>query len=89
MDQTIIGNSQSLDISASYDVLRPIVDALELEGYYYTKPACNNKPYLVNPDDITCLHGSPWNMQYSQPTMGGDLPGTNMSIDSNDNFHDV
>jgi len=42
-----------------------MVDALEMEGYYYSKPACNNKPYLVNPEDVTCIHGSPWNMEYS------------------------
>lgn len=66
-----------------------MVDALEMEGYYYSKPACNNKPYLVNPDDITCLHGSPWNAENSQRMMGGELPNKTMSISSNDNFHDV
>lgn len=65
MDQTVIGNDPSLNIAASYNVVRPMVDALEMEGYYYSKPACNNKPYLVNPEDVTCLHGSPWNMEYS------------------------
>lgn len=88
-DQIIVGNKQSLDMAASYAVLKPMVDALEMEGYYYTKPACNNKPYLVNPDDITCLHGSPWNAANSQRMMGGSLPGTNMTVNSNDNFHDV
>jgi hypothetical protein len=62
---------------------------MELEGYYGTKPPCDNAPYLVNPDDITCLHGSKWNEQYSQPIMGGSLPGTNMKINDNDNFHPV
>jgi len=88
-DQIIVGNKQSLDMAASYTVLKPMVDALEMEGYYYSKPACNNKPYLVNPDDITCLHGSPWNAENSERMMGGSLPGTNMTINSNDNFHDV
>ena len=88
-DQILFGNEPSIDIYKSKEVLDPLLDALELEGYYYSKPACNNKPYLVNPDDVTCLHGSPWNMQISQKTMGGDLPGTNMGINSNDNFHDV
>jgi len=66
-----------------------MIDAIELEGYYETKPPCDNDPYLVNPDDITCLHGSPWNAEHSQIIMGGSLPGKNMSINSNDNFHPV
>ena len=70
-------------------MLTPLLDALELEGYYYTKPPCDNSPYLVNPEDITCLHGAPWNMQHSQKNMGGKLPGKNMTIESNDNFHPV
>lgn len=88
-DQIISGHKPSLDIKSSYDVLKPMVDALEYEGYYYSKPACNNKPYLINPDDVTCLHGSPWNAANSQIQMGGELPNSTMKINSNDNFHDV
>ena len=61
---------------------------MELEGYAETKPPCNNKPYLVNPSDVKCLHGSPWNQQYSQPMMGGTL-SNGEKISSNDNFHPV
>lgn len=64
-DQILLGNPQSLDINASKKVVSGFLEAMELEGYYYTKPACNNSPYLVNPDDVTCLHGSTWNEQYS------------------------
>ncbi len=69
--------------------MQGLLDAMELEGYDMLKPPCNNTPYLVNPDDITCTHGSLWNQQYSQPIMGGTLPGTNMKINDNDNFHPV
>jgi len=84
-----MGNKQTLDIAASAKVLQPLLDAMELEGYYETKTFCEQPEVLVNKEDVTCLHGSPWNMQYSQRIMGGELPGTNMSIDSNDNFHPV
>lgn len=77
------------DVDSSYEVLEPLLDAIELEGYYGTKPACEQPEVLVNAEDVTCLHGSPWNMQVSQITMGGKLPGTNMMINSNDNFHPV
>jgi len=89
MDQIIKNNRPSLDTAATKEVLQGMIDAMELEGYYGTKPACEQPAVLVNAEDPTCLHGSPWNMQYSQIIMGGELPGTNMSIDSNDNFHPV
>lgn len=88
-NETILGKWNSVDIESSYQVLKPMVDAMNLEGYYGTKPACEQPAVLVNADDVTCLHGAPWNSQNSQRIMGGDLPGTNMKIDSNDNFHPV
>jgi hypothetical protein len=88
-DQIIGGKAQSLDVAASQSVVQGLLDAMEMEGYAETKPPCNNDPFLINPDDVTCLHGAPWNKQYTQPIMGGDLPGTNMSINNNDNFHPV
>jgi hypothetical protein len=84
-----MGGQSLVNINGSYEVMKPIIQALELEGYYETKPACDNRPYLVNPDDPTCLHGSSWNMRVSQPTMGGTLPNPTMFLLSNDNFHDV
>jgi len=88
-DQIIKGNRPSLDIDGSQAVLQGLLDAMELEGYYGTKPACEQPEVLVNKEDPTCLKGSPWNEQYSQRIMGGELPGTNMTINSNDNFHPV
>lgn len=70
-------------------MVQGFLDAMELEGYAETKPPCNNNPFLVNPNDVTCLHGSPWNAQYTQNIMGGTLPGTGMKINNNDNFHPV
>merc|ERR1712147_426258 len=39
-DQTIKGNRPSVDIDGSQAVLQGLLDAMELEGYYGTKPAC-------------------------------------------------
>ena len=53
------------DVDASYEVLEPLLNAMELEGYYGTKTFCEQPEVLVNAEDPTCLHGSPWNMQVS------------------------
>lgn len=89
LSQTIQGNKPSLNTNATREVLDGMLQAIELEGYYGTKLACEQPEVLVNDENPTCLHGAPWNMQYSQRIMGGDLPGTNMRIESNDNFHPV
>lgn len=66
-----------------------MITALEMEGYAETKPPCNYSPLLINPEDVTCLHGDHWNMINTQRIMGGDLPGTNMTLKNNDNSHPV
>jgi hypothetical protein len=41
-------------------ILGPLVDAMKLEGFYNLKEPCYFQP-LVNAEDVSCLHGSPWN----------------------------
>jgi len=61
-----------------------------MEGSYHLKEPCYDGEVLINPrDDFTCLPGSPWNEQYSQRIMGGQLPGKNSSVSNVDNFHRV
>jgi len=62
---------------------------MELEGNSQTKPPCYCPNDLVCAEDPTCLHGAPWNSNYAQQIMGGELPGTNMQLSNDDNFHDV
>jgi hypothetical protein len=69
-------------------VLQPLLDAMTLEGSYAMKPPCYAKP-LINPDDPTCLHGSPWNAQFTQKIMGGDFENSHIKVRNNDNFHRV
>ena len=77
------------NISASKTVLKGLLDAMVMEGYYNLKRPCDYSPTLVNPPDATCLHGAPWHNSYTQIVMGGTLPGTNMKISNDDNFHPV
>lgn len=88
-DQILFGNKPSIDIKASKAVMQGMLDAMDMEGYAETKPPCNYSPLLINPDDITCIHGDPWIEQNTQRLMGGDLPGTGMKINNNDNSHPV
>ena len=51
------------------------------------KEPCYFKP-LVNPEDVTCLHGSPWNAANTQRIMAGDFDGNDkVTIKTDDNFH--
>ena len=45
---------------------------------------------LLNPtDDPTCLHGNPWNQQFTQNIMGGTFNNRHFSVLNDDNFHRV
>lgn len=65
-----------------------MIDAMKMEGFYGTKPPCYDHVLINRKDDPTCLHGAPWNAEFSQTIMAGDLPsGTHWNND--DNFHRV
>lgn len=63
IDQIVFDNPTSLNTNTS-QVLQPLIDAMVLEGNYQLKPPCYNID-LINPESLTCLHGSPWNDLYS------------------------
>lgn len=88
IDQIIFGHKSSLNIASSTKVIQPLIDAMVMEGSYQMKPACYNTE-LVNAQDPTCLHGSPWHVQYTQKMMGGTLIPKGMTIVNDDNFHQV
>lgn len=78
-----------MNTSISDHLLAPLVEAMELEGFYNLKPACYTSP-LVNLEDPKCLHGSPWNAANAQRIMAGDFNGNKkISVNTNDNFHRV
>jgi hypothetical protein len=87
-DQILLGNAPSINIGASKQNLQGLLDAMVLEGYEQLKPPCYNIA-LINPVNPTCAHGAPWHNQYSQPIMGGTLPGSGSKIVNDDNFHRV
>jgi len=88
MDQIIFGKRQTLDIKTSTKVVQPLVDAIVMEGSFQLKPPCFDSD-LVNHPSAKCAHGSPWHNEYTQRIMGGNLPGHNMKITNDDNFHRV
>jgi hypothetical protein len=53
-------NGSGMNTKDSDKLLAPLVEAMELEGFYNLKPPCYTSP-LVNLEDPKCLHGSPWN----------------------------
>jgi hypothetical protein len=59
---------------------KPLIDAFEMEGYYYFKPPCYD-----NPPGPTCTAGSPW-AQVAQTIMGGLKYDSIANIDA---FHPV
>jgi len=52
-------NKTAFDSKDSDAIIAPLISAMKMEGYYGMKPPCYFKP-LVNADDVTCLHGSPY-----------------------------
>merc|ERR1719183_712519 len=83
---TII-NKKAFDSKDSDAIIAPLVEAMKMEGYYGLKPPCYFEP-LVNHQDVTCSHGSPWHNQYSQPVMAGNFSDNkNITVNTDDNFH--
>lgn len=72
------GSSFKTD-SYTQTFVSPIVDSMELEGFYNMKPACYDSN-LVNPISSTCLQGSPWISQVAQKTMGGTFENSKIDI---------
>lgn len=70
---------------SSEELVKPLVEGMQLEGSYAIKKPCYQSP-LINPDDPTCMKGSNWT-PVAQKIMGGDLSG--VGIETNDNYHEV
>lgn len=84
------GHSNSINadqVSYTQDFMKPLIDAMTLEGSYTMKPPCYDKT-LVNEVSPKCLHGSPWS-RHAQKVMGGNIADKNDDINVNDNFHRV
>jgi len=46
-------------INKADEFFKPIIESLELEGFYNFKPACNGHE-LINEPNKQCTHGSKW-----------------------------
>lgn len=86
----VVASDFSSDV-ASHDtknVLAPLIEGMEMEGYYHTKPPCYGHE-TENPEIPTCLHGNPWSQQMTQVMMGGAFDNTEIYVTNDDNFHRV
>ncbi|MBF0443150.1 MAG: hypothetical protein HQK54_14675, partial [Oligoflexales bacterium] len=63
-------------------MLRPLIEAMELEGSHHLKPPCNTK----GADQANCWSGSKWSALVS-PMMGGSI--RHVKYESFDEFHEV
>lgn len=72
------GSSWSTD-SYTKEFVAPLIESMELEGFYNMKPACYDSN-LVNPDSPICLQGSPWISSVAQKTMAGPFANSNIDL---------
>lgn len=60
MDQIIMGKKASISTKSTTSLLAPLIEAMELEGFYGLKDPCYASPLVGPTDDPTCQHGAPW-----------------------------
>ena len=80
-----INSKKSIDYTK--DFMKPLLEAMELEGSYNLKQPCYSKS-LINENRPDCWKGSKWS-EHAQFIMGGDFFKLNAGIDTQDNFHRV
>jgi hypothetical protein len=88
IDQIVMGKKASISTKTTSSLLSPILEAMELEGFYGLKDPCYAGPLVGPTDDPTCHHGAPWHDQTTQRVMGGDL-NKKVTLVNDDNFHRV
>jgi len=80
-------NKQNMYLRTTESFFQPFIEGMKLEGTYGMKEPCYGHE-LLNPDDPSCLKGSPWSI-HAQGLMGGDGAHWNADINTIDNFHRV
>ena len=80
--------SSTHGVVSTQTLLDPMLEAMKMEGFYGMKKPCYESN-LVNPEKLTCQHGSPWNALNSQRIMAGEFPNKHTTINTDDNFHRV
>lgn len=68
-------------------ILKPLIDAMILEGSYNIKEPCYDHT-LVNERGPKCLHGNHWS-EIAQGIMAGELKDKHVELHTDDNFHRV
>ena len=85
-DENAWTNSKNF-IAYTIEFMKPLLEAMDLEGSYNLKPPCYNKS-LINDNRPGCLKGSKWS-EHAQRVMSGELYKLNAGIETQDNFHRV
>lgn len=74
-------------VQESETLLKPLIDAMILEGSYNIKEPCYDST-LVNERGPKCLHGNHWS-EIAQGIMAGELRDKHVTLNTDDNFHRV
>lgn len=72
----------------SHDLMAPMIEAMEQEGYVNFKPPCNSNK-LINKDSVTCQKGTPWvNDHLLETWMPNPMSWNSLiTVTNNDNTH--
>lgn len=77
IQQVLLKKTSSLISSGTewtFNYVKPIIDALDLEGFTHFKPLCSE-----NSCSAACYCGSPWVSKYAQPIISGS--SSNIKLD--------
>ncbi|ASC70601.1 hypothetical protein XM38_015410 [Halomicronema hongdechloris C2206] len=78
----------SAEREKTHQDVKPIIDALKLEGYNGFKPACYNSQLDNTRTDPKCTPYSPWIQDKANEIMAGnDLSPVSFSLEVKDSFH--
>jgi len=88
MDQIIMGNRPTINTTSTANIVAPLIEAMELEGFYNLKQPCYAHDLVGPTDDPTCQHGATWHDVVTQRVMGGAL-NSKVTLVNDDNFHRV
>lgn len=84
-----IGGTSTIDEASTGEIVKPLLDAMKEEGSHALAPPCDDDPLINRDSDPTCLHGSPFNKNFTQNLMGGKFGNPFINVKNDDNFHPV
>jgi len=85
--KNVINGKKVSTSKSTLKVLQPLLNAMEMEGYYGMKPPCYDSAEI---DEVSplCLKDSPWVQANAHKIMAGSI-SSKVTIQDNNNFHRV